>query len=529
MATTTLPSASSIVDYLNSQKQDSSFSARKKLYTAAGLDKTLGDFVGSASQNLNLLKNLQNNSVPASATPATTAVNTAQAQPATTTPATALTQAPSLSAPVLSTQLPNTAIAHTTPATSVLSSAGFPNGAAPTQTPAQPAGVTTPAPLAPITQPAQIAQPVTPATTPAGTAGTYKGVAITPGNDADVQAQMKTIDTNAATQQTTGTSATNLYPDLTSAATASAPAESDLINQYLNSEEGQAKMDDINTQNLSDQAKADLTKQTLEAKYEGDKSTLEENLAEHGLAFSGIRNTQIAALAASLASSELGVDQDLATKLLNSNATLRDAIIKGVADLAAKAATDQKAAVAQLNAVGYAVINGQLVPTLANLSSQRADAAAVRAQTSLDISQKRLDLAEAAAAQPKTGNTLTFSEAVNQGLPLSLVGESEASVAQSLYSATPPAWFVEKANNEAGQTLLPAVVQAQWNEASQQYLGATKQSTSYTKAASYAKSVYGSALTPDQIQAFAQAVDTQVNGGLSYADAINAVVAQYTQ
>jgi len=63
--TPTLPSAQSVVDFLNTQKKDSSFSARTKLYRDAGLDKTLGEYVGSASQNINLLKGLQKPQTPA--------------------------------------------------------------------------------------------------------------------------------------------------------------------------------------------------------------------------------------------------------------------------------------------------------------------------------------------------------------------------------------------------------------------------------------------------------------------------------
>lgn len=67
---TKLNTTTSIVDFLKSKGQDSSFTARKKLFTEQGLNSRLGDFSGSAEQNRALLSSL---SKPATAeTPATT-------------------------------------------------------------------------------------------------------------------------------------------------------------------------------------------------------------------------------------------------------------------------------------------------------------------------------------------------------------------------------------------------------------------------------------------------------------------------
>lgn len=54
----------SIVDYLKSQKQDSSYSARTKLYGSSDLGNRLGDYVGSAQQNTALLNYLKKQSQP---------------------------------------------------------------------------------------------------------------------------------------------------------------------------------------------------------------------------------------------------------------------------------------------------------------------------------------------------------------------------------------------------------------------------------------------------------------------------------
>jgi len=59
MAEIRLNTTTSIVDALKAMGKDSSFGARKSLYESSGLKDRLGDYVGSASQNVAFLKNLQ--------------------------------------------------------------------------------------------------------------------------------------------------------------------------------------------------------------------------------------------------------------------------------------------------------------------------------------------------------------------------------------------------------------------------------------------------------------------------------------
>lgn len=54
-----LNTSTSVVDFLKSKKQESSFSARKKLFNESNLSNRLGDFKGSEAQNRALLRNLQ--------------------------------------------------------------------------------------------------------------------------------------------------------------------------------------------------------------------------------------------------------------------------------------------------------------------------------------------------------------------------------------------------------------------------------------------------------------------------------------
>lgn len=77
MANGQLNVGTSVVDFLKSQKKPSTFTARRGLFEAAGLNTRLGDYSGSEAQNRALLKNLQSSaSNSAGQTPATNAVNT---------------------------------------------------------------------------------------------------------------------------------------------------------------------------------------------------------------------------------------------------------------------------------------------------------------------------------------------------------------------------------------------------------------------------------------------------------------------
>jgi len=380
MANPILPSASSIVDYLDTKGQDSSFSARKSLYNTMGFNKMMGEFVGSASQNLNLLKKLQNQDTPQSpaisaSAPVNTLTQTSTPAVAAVAPPVSPTPTPSAASvvgsampnnnpfnvtnmPTLSSgAVPQSAYQTSTPATTILNQAGF--GERPKIT--RPKNYLTPAPTAPTTTTAQTGTP---------------------------EQKSQAVDTSTA-QATGGISASSIYPDIFTEKTG---GEADVVNTWLNSAEGQAFISRQKLSSMSDEAKAEATKKELETKYAADKATLENALAANGLAFSGIRGTKVKALADSLAASELGIDRELAFKLLESNADLRDAIVKGVADLAKDAADGRKEAIQQLNAIGYAVVGDKLVPTLAARSAERAD-------INLELSERRLQLAEESAAR----------------------------------------------------------------------------------------------------------------------------------
>ena len=202
-----------------------------------------------------------------------------------------------------------------------------------------------------------------------------------------------TFERNTQVKQNTGTSAGEIFPEIVGDQPDT--SETNIVNDFLESPEGQTFLAREDLKNMTDEAKAEATKTALESKFDGDKKQLEQALSENGLAFSGIRASKVRALAANLATSLLDVDRDLAIKLLESDLDLRDAILEGVADLAKEAEDDNKDAIAQLNKIGYAVIDGELVPTLAARSAERAE-------ISTAISERRLQLAEEAAQRAET-------------------------------------------------------------------------------------------------------------------------------
>lgn len=397
MATPSLPSTNSIVDYLKSQGKDSSFSSRKKMYNDLGLNSRLGEFVGSASQNLNLLKQIQTKPAPTPAptkmpefsvtgggvpvfnpgatqttTPAMSTKSRIQ-QPSPTSPAPALSFSPTMpSANPAMDFLGRTQTSTPAVASSVLQQAGVPAynqpAPAPKATPTQTTQkTTTQAPQTPSVQ-----QPSTP----------------------KVQASQQRDTT--VKQTTGGISASTLYPDIFDN---DEPSEAELVNSWLDSAEGKIFLERQNLAGMNAEAKAEAAKQELEAKYKSEKKTLEQNLSEAGLAFSGIRGSKVKALADSLAASTLDVDREFASKLLDANVDLREAIIKGVAELAKQAKDNRKEAIQQLNAIGYAVVGNQLVPTLSAQREERALRAEERSEKQLEMSERRLLLAEESSAR----------------------------------------------------------------------------------------------------------------------------------
>jgi hypothetical protein len=233
-----------------------------------------------------------------------------------------------------------------------------------------------------------------------GSATSYLGTAITPGTDAEVAAQISKIDTSgkapeiqksqqldAQTKTNTGVSASTIEPNAD-------VSETDLINEWINSAEGDLFMDRREFMTLTEMEKAKATKEALEAKYQSDLESLDNKLNSIGMGRSGLKATQTRALANKLAADLLGVGSDLANKLIESDFDLREAVLDGVAELMKSAKDNDKESVRRLEAMGWTInpYTGKPEKTLSARSAERAD-------VQLEISERRLALAEDSAAR----------------------------------------------------------------------------------------------------------------------------------
>lgn len=147
----------------------------------------------------------------------------------------------------------------------------------------------------------------------------------------------------------------------------------------------------------------------------------------------------------------------------------------------------------------------------------------------------------ASSIPPKgsAGNKITLSEAKSQGLPISTVGMSEADIAESFLQSNPPAWFVEKmqaeTNTRGDKATIPGAMSLapnsqamidSWNNYRNVFNAggkADKNSVNYTKAKQYFTSSY-EGLSEEELDSLATQVETYVNGGKSYADAVEQTI-----
>lgn len=367
MTKVNLQSTNSIIDYLSFQKKDSSYSARKKLYQEKGLNKRLGSFTGTGDQNTALLKTLRSEEETLS----------------TEKPATHITQLAKnlgtfnqpVKEPVIPFEIPPSQTAHSTPMMIK-----------------EPSKVVSPSE---VTETIQQGEPKPDPITDlfnnmAPPQETSFPTSVTaPSVEQDVSTEEVGTTLDQTTKQSLGFSASDFIPDF--------PSEAELINKYLSSSEFDLLLEKTQLKNQTAEAKAEYAKQQLEAKYQSEKTSLENALASRGLAFSGIRATQVKALVDTLVASQLNVDREFASKLLDADINFRESIMKGVAELVSDAKDEKKEAIAQLNKVGLAVINGTLVPTLTALKEERvAKSEAFKNELSL-IKEERLQRQEALA------------------------------------------------------------------------------------------------------------------------------------
>src|SRR3990167_10329960 len=179
-------------------------------------------------------------------------------------------------------------------------------------------------------------------------------------------------------------------------------------------------------QQLGLEGKAAEERQALQAKATALSKETEESFGKRGLFFSGMRPEAISAIAASLAASQLGVDRELAQKLLEDDVDTRKEFLDQVAQVAKDAQAGNKQALDILEKQGLTIgLDGQLTPTLAARSGMRAE-------ESLRMSEERLRLSEEAGLRSERALQLSEERAARQATELS-VSEKKAEDAIYLY------------------------------------------------------------------------------------------------
>lgn len=331
-----LSSTSSIVDYLTLQGKDSSYTARKKLYEDLGMATRLGDYTGSAQQNTNLLNSLRTQSSSSSSAPLY----------GMSTPSGSVTYdyKPPVTSPTGYNPTTGTPLANPNPTNSLNPSALSVIGLAPslgqtTPQQTQPTGSSEPA-VAPA--PA----PVAPAPVSAPAEPTAAGAVDTANN----QQAFSATDALAAL----GMGANNI------------PTADEALKKVMDSPAYQLYLESIGLKTKAQQAGAETQKQALDEAAATKANEINQTYGQRGLYFSGMRPDDLRKLSESLATSKLGVDRELAVNLLENDINVRDRIFTDVEKIISDAVNEsgkaRSEAIDQINKLGYAVVDGQVLP-----------------------------------------------------------------------------------------------------------------------------------------------------------------------
>lgn len=166
----------------------------------------------------------------------------------------------------------------------------------------------------------------------------------------------------------------------------------DITNQVLNAPQFQTFQNRQATNETLNTAEAQAQKQRLETENAAKVKSFQNQLERNGMSLSGQFNVGTTQLLDELAASKLGVDRDLAGKLLNSNFNLQDEIAKQATSIIDRARQGRQDAIRALEASGLTVVGNQVVPTLAASN-------AARAETNAAATQQRFEAGQAATEQ----------------------------------------------------------------------------------------------------------------------------------
>ena len=337
-----------LTEFMGSISLPTDFSSRKKLFTESGLEKRLGTYAGSSSQDSAFLKQLQ--STQATKNPFGT-IGTLNASG----------QLMSQQASQARAQVGSTGVD--------LFGKPITYQAAQQQAPQQ-------------GQQAPKTAGITPTAKQSSVPQAYNIPSASGASDA-LEAIKKRIATEGITdnagnmllppgaynpQTNTAAQPTPETPGETSAADGiempKAPSATDMLAQVLNSPQFQLFQERQTALTTLEMAQAEAEKAENEQTFEQKKKQFEESMGRRGLFMSGETTQGVNQLVEALASSQLGVDRKLAGVLLDANFDLRERIMDDVAKVVQEAQKDNDKAIEQLNKVGLAVVGDKLVPTL---------------------------------------------------------------------------------------------------------------------------------------------------------------------
>lgn len=407
-----LNTATSIVDYLSSQKKPSDFNSRKTLYDTSGLSGAFGDYRGTAEQNTTLLKKL-------SATPSpTTDTTSTDFLLGKTDPATGLNAVPE--API-EDKTPKDVVDQTGPST--------------------------------ISSIYDLAK-----------------------SDEEKAAEASQVEESMALAGQTARASEGLQRDVNTLNRTASEGIFDLAQAGSKKKaqigEEAAGFGGANS-GMTKASQAEVTQDVIE-KQGRIQAKLGDSLYNQFSDFEKNYGTEFL--------SKLSIPE--AESFSKLPVAVRGIVMQNYQDTIAKSqAAASKNALSTLEKLGYTVVGGQIIQTLAGqsaeLNKQRearlatpAEPAAPAAQKEYEYAQTQgfkgsfLDYQKLKATQYGTetpgggGNKLTLSESRTLGLPLSLVGTSEETLAKQVASSTPPTWFFE----ENPGPLSPERIKTLWKE-----------------------------------------------------------------
>lgn len=222
-----------------------------------------------------------------------------------------------------------------------------------------------------------------------------------------------------------GGSTTNIGAyDALSALGYSVPTADEVAGKALESTAFKTFQEGQEIKNFGIQSQSAEDKAKLEGQAASDTKKTIESFGSRGLFFSGMREEAVNSIVDALASSKLGVDRDVAQKLLEQGQATKEEFIKIASDIAKDAQAGNKQALDILEKQGLTIgLDGKtLVPTLAAKNAERAersaelavqkeDRIAKQADESARIANERLRLAEDNAARADA--RLALSEAAD--------------------------------------------------------------------------------------------------------------------